>query len=742
MSSKTDGPKKELSSSGPPSVSMADMTNLLEKALKSWSIADLPSLQKDLDSNALKFQDYQKDSLVSRRNLAKRTKAFKKLSDDDKVEEIKALLKVYQQTIDDLAKKNKTVDQAFFKIYRSIAEAPDPKPLLEMSSKSVNVINELEEVKEQNKQLESKLVKYADYEQIKQENIKLKESNKEAYAKELEAKDAEWQAMVEEKTTNWETSRLDYEKRLKAMTQRIEDIKVEEEMLKLKLQKRGAALDEIDLSDNEQTDTTTGAKEESPAKAENTAMRKKAASSLELEMVSQDAERSKIRVMELEKRNEELRREIASTKASKKSSDSDKKFEERVSELESENSILVARLEAERRKAHELESKISSIEKNGKLELERVTSEIKELKQYRDETHDYEQVKRELEVLKQIELGSDEEETNADVNDGSKVNSGGSDVNSVITQRNRKLNNEIIEYRTKNNDLLKQLHEAEQKVESLKTELEQSEDLNRKLEADLETAEEAASNEKWDTMSMISSVAPGGSVVGGESGKKSPAGSIAGSLAGETKAGSIIMTGQQDNSIVPILAKQRDRFRKKNKELEEENKKNFGKVMELKREVQKVKDDNKDLYEKIRFMEYHQAQKKLEMTQTSLDGKELDPEVDDVEDRYKQSYETQLHPIERFRRMESRRINSRMSPFERVFVHVTKLVLSTQYTRWLFVFYCIGLHLLIIILTIFLMVDSSSEMPDSSVLDGSTGGIAGRAANKVNAGTLPRNQGV
>lgn len=97
--------KKELPSSDSAAVSMADMTKLLEKALKSWSIADLPSLQKDLDSNALKFQDYQKDSLVSRRNLAKRTKAFKKLSDEDKVAEIKGLLKIYQQTIDDLAKK-------------------------------------------------------------------------------------------------------------------------------------------------------------------------------------------------------------------------------------------------------------------------------------------------------------------------------------------------------------------------------------------------------------------------------------------------------------------------------------------------------------------------------------------------------------------------------------------------------------------------------------------------------------
>ncbi|KAF6011057.1 hypothetical protein HII12_002650 [Brettanomyces bruxellensis] len=720
--------KKELPSSDSAAVSMADMTKLLEKALKSWSIADLPSLQKDLDSNALKFQDYQKDSLVSRRNLAKRTKAFKKLSDEDKVAEIKGLLKIYQQTIDDLAKKNKTVDQAFFKIYRSIAEAPDPRPLLEMSSKSVNSINELDDLREQNKQLENKLVKYADYDQIKQENVKLKENGQKSFEKDLEAKDAEWHAMLEEKTTNWETTRTDYERRLKEMTQRVEDMKVEEEMLKLRLQKRGDALDEIDLSDNEEKDASGG---EEGGNA-GSSMRKKAANSLELEMVSQDAERSKLRVLELEKRNEELRREIASTKVTKKN-EKDSKVDDRISELESENSILVARLDAERRRAHELESKIISIQKNSKVELGRATGEVDELKKYRDKTHDYEQIKRELEVLKQIELGSDEDEADEAAGSGnSGADKSAGDVNSVIAQRNRKLNNEIIEYRTKNNSLLKKLQAAEDELEALKADLAQSESLNKKLEADLESVEDAASNEKWDTMSMISSIAPGGSIAGGESGRKSPAGSIAGSIAGETKAGSIIMTDQQDSSIVPILARQRDRFRKKNKELEEENKKNFSKVVELKREIQRMKEDNKDLYEKIRFMEYRQVQNDSE--------NDLDPEVDDVEDRYKESYETQLHPIERFRRMEGRRISSRMSPFERVFVHITKLVLSTQYTRWLFVFHCIGLHFLILLLTVFLMVDSNSEMPDNSVLGGSTGGIAGGGkANRVNAGRLPQN---
>ena len=73
---------------------------------------------------------------------------FKKLPEDEKVNAFKGLLKgkltsitlkltaafhliAYQTEIDNLTKRSKTTDNAFLHIYKLIAEAPDPYPLLE-----------------------------------------------------------------------------------------------------------------------------------------------------------------------------------------------------------------------------------------------------------------------------------------------------------------------------------------------------------------------------------------------------------------------------------------------------------------------------------------------------------------------------------------------------------------------------------------------------------------------------------
>jgi len=75
---------------------------------------------------------------------------FKKIPDEEKVNEFKGLLKcafssvfrvwcplilcsviAYQTEIDSLTKRSKTAESAFLSLYKVLAEAPDPYPLLE-----------------------------------------------------------------------------------------------------------------------------------------------------------------------------------------------------------------------------------------------------------------------------------------------------------------------------------------------------------------------------------------------------------------------------------------------------------------------------------------------------------------------------------------------------------------------------------------------------------------------------------
>ncbi len=54
---------------------------------------DLTSMIPTLDSTASEIVDYQRDSTVQRKDLAQKTKDFRKLDDSAKLGEIKGLLK-------------------------------------------------------------------------------------------------------------------------------------------------------------------------------------------------------------------------------------------------------------------------------------------------------------------------------------------------------------------------------------------------------------------------------------------------------------------------------------------------------------------------------------------------------------------------------------------------------------------------------------------------------------------------
>jgi hypothetical protein len=110
--------------------------------------------------------DNQKESVLGRKQLADRTKGhcayilltsgysehsveFKKIPDDEKLNSFKGLLKglhilflgdllssansgpAYQTEIDSLTKRSKVSENAFLNVYKVLAEAPDPYPLLE-----------------------------------------------------------------------------------------------------------------------------------------------------------------------------------------------------------------------------------------------------------------------------------------------------------------------------------------------------------------------------------------------------------------------------------------------------------------------------------------------------------------------------------------------------------------------------------------------------------------------------------
>jgi homeobox protein cut-like len=82
-----DSPSNNLTASG------HDDENKFQKAISAWRSIDLTSMIPTLDNTASEIVQYQRDSTVQRKDLAQKTKDFRKLDDSTKLGEIKGLLK-------------------------------------------------------------------------------------------------------------------------------------------------------------------------------------------------------------------------------------------------------------------------------------------------------------------------------------------------------------------------------------------------------------------------------------------------------------------------------------------------------------------------------------------------------------------------------------------------------------------------------------------------------------------------
>ncbi|GME81782.1 unnamed protein product [Ambrosiozyma monospora] len=465
----------------------------------------------------------------------------------------------------------------------------------------------MDQLKKQNDALEEKLLHYADYDQLKVMLAKSEVDAKKVADARVKAKEDEFSSLLEEKELNWSKKEHDLNNTINKMKKQVEDLKVNEEMMKLRLKKNRAfgSGDDDDadtLAERSSNDVADDVKET----IKDDDVKDKTISSMEFELLTRDLDTYKLRTMDLEKRNEELRRELSLTKSEAAMDKAKETSNNRILALESENALVVAKLEHERKQLDNLKLQDKKKFESLGREINQLSLEVDNLKEIKAKTLDYDDIKKELDILKQVEFGFD-------INLDEVAEKGETQViDSAIIQRNKKLKNEVIEFRAKNEELMKQNKELELQLKDSHKQKEILQDMNNKLESDLLNVENGAVHaDKWETMSMISSIAPSTIATHqqprGSRGGPSPTSSIVGGNAGLVMGASngAIVDAVQDSSILPIITQQRDRFRIKNKELEEESKKQFSKIVELKREINNLKSDNRELYERIRFLQYH-----------------------------------------------------------------------------------------------------------------------------------------
>ncbi|PTB63540.1 Golgi membrane protein [Trichoderma citrinoviride] len=681
--------------------------NKFSHAISAWRNVDLTNLISNLDNTASEIVTYQRDSTVQRKELAQKTKDFRKLDDATKLTEIKGLLKAYQTFIDLLTNHSKSVNSAFLKAYSSLSEAPDPYPLLEAAVDSMLVSEDtLPKVTEENQRLQKSVSKLTSQLEESESRLQSERAARKELEDQLESKvkevETSWVAVLDEKKDNWEAKEKTLEEKIANQERLLSEVKANYEVNQ-RLGKAGG---------EDQDGQRTGAL------------------NAELEMLHADLERTSSRLAEVEARNEQMRLELAQAKSSQQTQSTSLEDDPGYMRMRSENSSLVRKLEAARVEKEglkrELDSKLRSIQR----EVALLREEKESLKAKVDKWADYEDVKQELEVLKSIEFSTGDDDEAAQEIEG--VASKGDTLEKLLLARNKKLNDELTILRVSHQDLQRRLEDIQEELSRTNAELEKAQNLNEKLESDLESLQAEGAN------AFPSGASVAGTYItraqGRKGGRISPTSSIISGIDPRTTSGEREPMGG-GSGILPMVTAQRDRFRKRNAQLEQELSESHRVVQQLRQEVAALQKDNLNLYEKTRYVSTYS---RGGATTSSSSAYATNPNPSTVTiggsgnpgmelDRYRKAYESNISPFAAFRGRESARAYRRMSLPERVVYSITRMVLASRTSRNLFAAYCVALHVLVFF-SLYWMGTSDIERHASNFGSSAAAAAAGAAA--------------
>ncbi|KAI0000520.1 CASP C terminal-domain-containing protein [Russula vinacea] len=612
-------------------------------ALATWKNINLSELQKTLDTQGIEVVENQKESVVGRKALADKTK--------EKVNAFKGLLKSYQTEIDSLTKRSKSAESAFLSLYKVLADAPDPYPLLEAAidqtvkiAEAGDLEDELQRVKAENAELQKRVSELANIDGAKKKAEsraeQLEEKMDVAIQERVAQKENELNATYDERMRNYEAREQDLHRQVSLLKEQLRDLRVSNESTEARL------LDQSQRIDQEVV-----------------------AKLAEMDMVVADLERANTRAATVERRNELLRAEIESLKTGNDKSDRVKDLESHVTSLESEVDRLSQSLNAQRTVITVAET---SARKMSEEHAREASSQCaREIEQLRQLLKGY----RELEIMKYVEFAG--LEGDLDEEDGIANTHPANSLEALLATKNKRILEELTKFRILHGELEASLQRANDDLASTTSELEKHRQLNERLESDIlkiEHHEQGGNGQENGDANPVDAeeddvLAGLGLELGLTTKDKDPA--------VQTKP--IPFTSSANTSILPIVTSQRDRFRQRNAELEEELRKQFQIISELRAEIRSLQSDNLKLYEKVRYMQSYR-----ENAHSTLDplpaSSTIAPSASEL-NKYSARYEEAMNPFEAFRGREAARAYSNLNPLERGVFMLTRAVLGNRRAR-------------------------------------------------------------
>ncbi|KAJ8414489.1 hypothetical protein AAFF_G00036910 [Aldrovandia affinis] len=624
-----------------------------------WKRFDLQQLQRELDTTATVLANRQDESEHSRKKLIDQSREFKKNTPEDLRKQVAPLLKSFQAEIDALSKRSKEAEAAFLNVYKRLIDVPDPVPALDVAQQLQVKVQRMHDIETENQKLRETLEEYnKEFAEVKNQEVTIK-ALKEKIREYEQSLKSQAENLAQEKEQQLHNDYAEKERKLQesqeSMASKLDNADHKTHSLQTALETTQAEL----------FDLKTKYDEESSAKAD------------EIEMVMTDLERANQRADAAEREAETLREQLTSANKSLQLATQIQKAPDMEQALEVlSRSSLEAEVSAKEREVvqlvedvQRLQASLSKLRENSASQISQLeqqlsskNSTLKQLEEKLQEQADYEEVKKELNILKSMEFGPSE---------GSTVQDSSKPLEVLLLEKNRSMQSESASMRIANSELSGRYTELQLEFsEAVRTSAEQKE-LILKLEHDLSTIQDMSSLARPD--------AEGADFHHLER-IPDPIKEATALFSGVPPSPQADLPQGQMDSLLSIISSQRERFRSRNQELEAESRSMQQTLQVLQSELDSLRADNIKLYEKIKFLQSYPGR---------AGGS------DDTVMRYSSQYEERLDPFATFSKRERQRRYLSLSPWDKATLSMGRVILSNKMARTIAFFYTIFLHLLV-----------------------------------------------
>nr|KJB34364.1 hypothetical protein B456_006G062600 [Gossypium raimondii] len=580
-----------------------------------WKEFDLEKEKSVLDEQGLRIAENQENSQKNRRKLAESTRDFKKAAPEEKLSLFNSLLKGYQEEVDNLTKRAKFGENAFLNIYQKLYEAPDPYPALASISEQDLKISELES---ENRKMKVEL------EEFRTESMHLK--NQQATIRRLEERNRQLEQQMEEKVK--EIVEMKQRSLAEENQKTLEVLKDREQSLQDQLRQAKESVSNMqklhELAQSQLFELRAQSEEDRAAKQS------------EVNLLMDEVERAQTRLFSLEREKGLLRSQLQSA---------NEESENKRSDVDS-NAILENSLSSKEKIISELNMELHNIETTLSNERVQHVNEIKKLNSLLNEKDvALEEMKKELKarpteklvddlrkkvkILQAVGYNSIEAEDWEAATSGEEM----SKMESLLLDKNKKMEHELTQLKVKLSEKTSFLETAEGKIVELAEKVNEQQKLIQKLEDDI--LKGYSSKEKKGTLFDDWDLSESG-----------------GNELSENTDQKQVSADQDQSSMLKVICNQRDRFRARLRETEEEIRQLKEKIGELTTELEKTKADNVKLYGKIRYVQDYNQEKVISRGSKKYAEDLESGFTSDVESKYKKIYEDDINPFAAFSKKE------------------------------------------------------------------------------------------